>query len=158
MSNYVDPISKSLNAATPIAPPTPVVKEHTEEADFMSKVQAFRNQMATNATLDYKDARHNIRLLIQGAMDAFPDVVGAVEETRSDKAIIALNGFLKTVTEMNQLLVSLNSSVTKEQRTTQQPNIQAQTANVVIQADTSDAYQAAVESPKDRFNIDHDDD
>ena len=91
-------------------------------------------------------------------MDAFPDVVGAVEETRSDKAIIALNGFLKTVTEMNQLLVSLNASVTKDQRTTQQPNIQAQTANVVIQADTSDAYQAAVESPQSRFNIDHDND
>ena len=158
---YEDVISQSLDAATPISSSINYdVVEHTDVDGFEEKVKQFREQMATNATLDYRDARGNIRNLIGGAMEIFPDVLAAVEDTRSDKAIIALNGFLKTVTEMNEKLVDLNSTVTKDKAikgVNKQEESQPSGNQIVVinnESDPTKIYSQSVTPVEDRFNKD----
>lgn len=161
---YEDAISNALGAETSLSTTIDTkVIEHTSIYGFEEKVKQFREQMATNATLDYADARENIRELIKGAMAIFPDVLASVEETRSDKAIMALNGFLKTAVDMNETLVGLNSSVIKDKTLKQEPpktpalppQEQPQQTNIIVMngANSADIFDGAVVPIESRFNV-----
>ena len=164
---YEDAISQALNAESAIESQIDTKPiEHTSVDGFEEKVKQFREQMATNATLDYADARDNIRELIKGAMGVFPDVLAAVEETRSDKAIMALNGFLKTAVEMNETLVDLNSSVIKyktvgkdakksQQQALPAPDQSNSPTNIIVMngATTTDLFEQAVVPIESRFQM-----
>ena len=142
----MDKIAEVLDAAeeTPIQLPT--VIDHTGQDDFEERVKEFRRNAAANATLDFQDARTNMRQIIQTGMEMLPDVVQSVAETQSDKAINAATGFLKVLGELNKSLVDLNNDAIGKQvgkGTQQQQAIENQTNNVIIVEDSADIFRLA---------------
>lgn len=105
----IDPISEELETATALKHEVTVFVDHNDKDDFVDKLKQFKQSIADNVTLDYGDSRENMKKLIKEAMEILPDVAIAVTETRSDKAIMALSQFLKTVGELNKDLVKMNT-------------------------------------------------
>ena len=85
----MDKIANALGAAEETPVNLPSVVEHSDKDDFEDRVREFRKNAANNATLDFQDSRINIRTIIETGMEMLPDVVQAVSETQSDKAINA---------------------------------------------------------------------
>ena len=137
----MDKIAEVLNAAEETPVQLPTVVDYTEQDDFEERVKEFRR----NATLDFQDARTNMRQIIQTGMEMLTDVVQGVAETQSDKAINAATGFLKVLGELNKSLVDLNNDAIGKQvgKGTQQAQIENQTNNVIIVEDSADIFRLA---------------
>lgn len=105
----IDPISKELGTETALKHELTEFVDHDKKDDFTEKLKQFKQSIADNVTLDYGDSRENMKKLIIEAMEILPDVTLAVTESRSDKAIMALSQFLKTVGELNKDLVKMNT-------------------------------------------------
>ena len=149
----MDKIADVLGAAeeTPVSVPT--VVDHSEADDFEDRVREFRRNAAANATLDFQDARVNMRQIIQTGMEMLPDVVQSVSETQSDKAINAATGFLKVLGELNKSLVDLNNDAIGKptKQAASAPAIENQTNNVIVVEDSADIFRlAAQKSQKKR--------
>ena len=149
----MDRIADVLDAAeeTPVSVPT--VVDHSESDDFEDRVREFRRNAAANATLDFQDARVNMRQIIQTGMEMLPDVVQSVSETQSDKAINAATGFLKVLGELNKSLVDLNNDAIGKptKQAASAPAIENQTNNVIVVEDSADIFRlAAQKSQKKR--------
>lgn len=143
----MDKIAEVLDAAEETQVQLPIVVDHSEQDDFEERVKEFRRNAAANATLDFQDARTNMRQIIQTGMEMLPDVVQSVAETQSDKAINAATGFLKVLGELNKSLVDLNNDAIGKQvgkgTQPQQAQIENQTNNVIIVEDSADIFRLA---------------
>jgi len=143
----MDKIAEVLDAAEETQVQLPIVVDHSEQDDFEERVKEFRRNAAANATLDFQDARTNMRQIIQTGMEMLSDVVQSVVETQSDKAINAATGFLKVLGELNKSLVDLNNDGIGKQvgKGTQprQAQIENQTNNVIIVEDSADIFRLA---------------
>lgn len=143
----MDKIAEVLDAAEETPVQLPTVIDHTEHDDFEERVKEFRRNAAANATLDFQDARTNMRQIIQTGMEMLPDVVQSVAETQNDKAINAATGFLKVLGELNKSLVDLNNDAIGKQvgkgTQPQQAQIENQTNNVIIVEDSADIFRLA---------------
>lgn len=145
----MDKIANALDAAEETPVRLPVVVDHIEQDDFESRVKEFRSNAAMNATLDFQDARGNMRQIIQTGMEMLPDVVQSVAETQSDKAIVAATGFIKMLSELNKSLVELNNDAIGKQvgkgSQSQPAQIENQTNNVIVVEDSADIFKLASE-------------
>ena len=143
----MDKIAEVLDAAEETQVQLPIVVDHSEQDDFEERVKEFRRNAAANATLDFQDARTNMRQIIQTGMEMLPDVVQSVAETQSDKAINSATGFLKVLGELNKSLVDLNNDAIGKQvgkgTQPQQAQIENQTNNVIIVEDSADIFRLA---------------
>lgn len=143
----MDKIAEVLDAAEETQVQLPIVVDHSEQDDFEERVKEFRRNAAANATLDFQDARTNMRQIIQTGMEMLSDVVQSVAETQSDKAINAATGFLKVLGELNKSLVDLNNDAIGKQvgkgTQPQQAQIENQTNNVIIVEDSADIFRLA---------------
>lgn len=161
----MDEISLQLDAATPTQSSLPVqTVAGLPPTDIELKLKKFKDDMATNVALDYSDARANIRNLIASAMHVLPDVILSVEETRADKSIQAMSGFLKTVVEMNEKLVSLSNGAVKQEKNAakeQQESLSNEqktdanvTNNYLLVGKPIDIYSQNTVSLNERFGLD----
>ena len=143
----MDKIAEVLDAAEETQVQLPIVVDHSEQDDFEERVKEFRRNAAANATLDFQDARTNMRQIIQTGMEMLSDVVQSVAETQSDKAINSATGFLKVLGELNKSLVDLNNDAIGKQvgkgTQPQQAQIENQTNNVIIVEDSADIFRLA---------------
>lgn len=143
----MDKIAEVLDAAEETPVQLPTVIEHSKQDGFEERVKEFRLNAAANATLDFQDARENMRQIIQTGMEMLSDVVQSVAETQSDKAINAATGFLKVLGELNKSLVDLNNDAIGKQvgkgTQPQQAQIENQTNNVIIVEDSADIFRLA---------------
>lgn len=143
----MDKIAEVLDAAEETPVQLPTVIEHSKQDGFEERVNEFRLNAAANATLDFQDARTNMRQIIQTGMEMLPDVVQSVAETQSDKAINAATGFLKVLGDLNKSLVDLNNDAIGKQvgkgTQPQQAQIENQTNNVIIVEDSADIFRLA---------------
>ena len=148
----MDTIAQVLGAAEETPVNVPVVANHQDSDDFEERVREFRKNAANNATLDFQEARENMRQIIQTGMDMLPDVVQSVSETQSDKAINAATGFLKALGDLNKSLVELNSdAIGKPTASTDKPaQIENQTNNVIVVEDSADIFRLAQQKAKKR--------
>lgn len=149
----MDTIAQVLGAAEETPVNIPVVVNHQDRDDFEERVREFRKNAANNATLDFQEARENMRQIIQTGMDMLPDVVQSVSETQSDKAINAATGFLKALGDLNKSLVELNSdAIGKPTASTDRPAAQIanQTNNVIVVEDSADIFRLAQQKAKKR--------
>lgn len=148
----MDTIAQVLGAAEETPVNIPVVTSYHEQDDFEERVREFRKNAANNATLDFQEARENMRQIIQTGMDMLPDVVQSVSETQSDKAINAATGFLKALGDLNKSLVELNSdAIGKPTTSTDRPaQIENQTNNVIVVEDSADIFKLAQQKAKKR--------
>lgn len=148
----MDTIAQVLGAAEETPVNVPVVASHQDRDDFEERVREFRKNAANNATLDFQEARENMRQIIQTGMDMLPDVVQSVSETQSDKAINAATGFLKALGDLNKSLVELNSdAIGKPTASTDKPaQIENQTNNVIVVEDSADIFRLAQQKAKKR--------
>lgn len=150
-----DSISKSLDAYEETPVNLPVIKEHSEDDDFSTKVTEFRQNVAKNATLDFRDSRKNLRTIIETGMGMLEDVTAAVQESQSDKSINAASQFMKTLGDLTQLLVKMNSDIMSKENPdkpqAQQTIIQGETNNIVVSADTGDLFEKASSKVKRTF-------
>ena len=148
----MDTIAQVLGAAEETPVNVPTVQSHHEQDDFEERVREFRKNAANNATLDFQEARENMRQIIQTGMDMLPDVVQSVSETQSDKAINAATGFLKALGDLNKSLVELNSdAIGKPTASTDRPaQIENQTNNVIVVEDSADIFRLAQQKAKKR--------
>lgn len=145
----MDKIANALGAAeeTPITLPT--VVEHSDKDDFEDRVREFRKNAANNATLDFQDSRTNLRTIIETGMEMLPDVVQAVSETQSDKALNAASLFIKTLGDLNKTLVEMNTDVLDKAAKSDKgngQNIEQQhntTNNILVVEDTANIFDAA---------------
>lgn len=143
----MDKIAEVLDAAEETPVQLPTVIEHSKQDGFEERVKEFRLNAAANATLDFQDARTNMRQIIQTGMEMLSDVVQSVAETQSDKAINAATGFLKVLGDLNKSLVDLNNDAIGKQvgkgTQPQQAQIENQTNNVIIVEDSADIFRLA---------------
>ena len=148
----MDTIAQVLGAAEETPVNVPTVTSHHERDDFEDRVREFRKNAANNATLDFQEARENMRQIIRTGMDMLPDVVQSVSETQSDKAINAATGFLKALGDLNKSLVELNSdAIGKPSTSTDRPaQIENQTNNVIVVEDSADIFRLAQQKAKKR--------
>lgn len=149
----MDTIAQVLGAAEETPVNVPVVASHQDRDDFEERVREFRKNAANNATLDFQEARENMRQIIQTGMDMLPDVVQSVSETQSDKAINAATGFLKALGDLNKSLVELNSdAIGKPTTGNDRPaaQIENQTNNVIVVEDSADIFRLAQQKAKKR--------
>lgn len=148
----MDMISQVLGAAEETPVNVPAVINHHDRDDFEDRVREFRKNAANNATLDFQEARENMRQIIQTGMDMLPDVVQSVSETQSDKAINAATGFLKALGDLNKSLVELNSDAIGKPTTTadRSAQIENQTNNVIMVGDSADIFRLAQQRAEKR--------
>ncbi len=148
----MDTIAQVLGAAEETPVNVPAVTSHQDRDDFEERVREFRKNAANNATLDFQEARENMRQIIQTGMDMLPDVVQSVSETQSDKAINAATGFLKALGDLNKSLVELNSdAIGKPTTSADRPaQIENQTNNVIVVEDSADIFRLAQQKAKKR--------
>lgn len=125
----IDSISQELDVATPLQNEVIAIVDHNDKEDFEDKLKKFKKSIADNVTLDYSDSRENIKSLIAEAMEILPEVTLAVSETRSDKAIMALSQFLKTVGELNKDLVKMNSDAMNDKNAIGLPDVKSNHGN-----------------------------
>ena len=151
----MDKIANALGAAEETPVNLPCVVEHSDKDDFEDRVREFRKNAANNATLDFQDSRINIRTIIETGMEMLPDVVQAVSETQSDKAINAASLFLKTLGDLNKTLVEMNTDVLDKagMKGTDKPIVEQQhntTNNILVVEDTANIFDAARKRLGDR--------
>jgi len=151
----MDKIANALGAAEETPVNLPSVVEHSDKDDFEYRVREFRKNAANNATLDFQDSRINIRTIIETGMEMLPDVVQAVSETQSDKAINAASLFLKTLGDLNKTLVEMNTDVLDKagMKGNDKPIVEQQhntTNNILVVEDTANIFDAARKKLGDR--------
>ena len=151
----MDKIANALGAAEETPVNLPSVVEHSDKDDFEDRVREFRKNAANNATLDFQDSRINIRTIIETGMEMLPDVVQAVSETQSDKAINAASLFLKTLGDLNKTLVEMNTDVPDKagMKGNDKPIVEQQhntTNNILVVEDTANIFDAARKKLGDR--------
>ena len=151
----MDKIANALGAAEETPVNLPAVVEHSDKDDFEDRVREFRKNAANNATLDFQDSRINIRTIIETGMEMLPDVVQAVSETQSDKAINAASLFLKTLGDLNKTLVEMNTDVLDKagMKGNDKPIVEQQhntTNNILVVEDTANIFDAARKKLGDR--------
>lgn len=151
----MDKITNALGAAEETPVNLPSVIEHSDKDDFEDRVREFRKNAANNATLDFQDSRINIRTIIETGMEMLPDVVQAVSETQSDKAINAASLFLKTLGDLNKTLVEMNTDVLDKagMKGNDKPIVEQQhntTNNILVVEDTANIFDAARKKLGDR--------
>lgn len=151
----MDKIANALGAAEETPVNLPSVVEHSDKDDFEDRVREFRKNAANNATLDFQDSRINIRTIIETGMEMLPDVVQAVSETQSDKAINAASLFLKTLGDLNKTLVEMNTDVLDKagMKGNDKPIVERQhntTNNILVVEDTANIFDAARKRLGDR--------
>jgi hypothetical protein len=151
----MDKIANTLGAAEETPVNLPSVVEHSDKDDFEDRVREFRKNAANNATLDFQDSRINIRTIIETGMEMLPDVVQAVSETQSDKAINAASLFLKTLGDLNKTLVEMNTDVLDKagMKGNDKPIVEQQhntTNNILVVEDTANIFDAARKKLGDR--------
>lgn len=151
----MDKIANALGAAEETPINLPSVVEHSDKDDFEDRVREFRKNAANNATLDFQDSRINIRTIIETGMEMLPDVVQAVSETQSDKAINAASLFLKTLGDLNKTLVEMNTDVLDKagMKGNDKPIVEQQhntTNHILVVEDTANIFDAARKKLGDR--------
>lgn len=101
---YVDPISKALNAATPIGSlPRPVVEENLPAVIDESEPHEIED--------DYQEARSNIKELISQTMEQIPDLINLMSQSQNEKMISAVSGFIKTAGDLNLNMSKLSKDI-----------------------------------------------
>ncbi len=100
----MDKISERLGAMTPIERTEREVKSITSDV----------NSIKDNLDADYKEARNNIKELIDSSMSLIPDLINVVRESEKPQMYESASNFIKMVAELNTTLIEVTKKSLSE--------------------------------------------
>lgn len=128
----LDTISNTLGAQTPV--------------NYLPRPE----QVQQDAQADYKDARKNIRELIDQGMETIPTMVQLMKEAQSDKMFSAGAVVLKTLSELNLQLSKLSKEEMASEKTPAEPQKQTNIGTQYVYVGTTEAL---LQQNRDRQRI-----